>query len=73
MKLTWKEKLSYGFGALGKDMVCGLIFTFAMIYFTDVLKISAGFVGSLFFFAKFWDAVNDLGMGIIVVNTRTKW
>ena len=73
MKLTWKEKLSYGFGALGKDMVCGLIFTFAMIYFTDVLKISAGFVGSLFFFAKFWDAVNDLGMGIIVDNTRTKW
>ena len=73
MKLTWKEKLSYGFGAVGKDMVCGLIFTFAMIYFTDVLKISAGFVGSLFFFAKFWDAVNDLGMGIIVDNTRTKW
>ena len=73
MKVTWKEKLSYGFGALGKDMVCGLIFTFAMIYFTDVLKISAGFVGSLFFFAKFWDAVNDLGMGIIVDNTRTKW
>lgn len=73
MKVAWREKLSYGFGALGKDMVCGLIFTFAMIYFTDVLKISAGFVGSLFFFAKFWDAVNDLGMGVIVDNTRTKW
>lgn len=73
MKLTMKEKISYGLGALGKDMVCGLIFTYAMIYFTDVLQISASFVGSLFFFAKFWDAVNDLGMGMIVDNTRTRW
>ncbi len=26
-----------------------------------------------FFLAKFWDAVNDLGMGMIVDNTSTKW
>ena len=73
MKVSFKEKYSYGIGALGKDMVCGLIFTFSMLYFTDVLKISAAFVGTLFFLAKFWDAINDLGMGIIVDNTRTKW
>lgn len=73
MKLSAKEKYSYGFGALGKDMVCGLIFTYCMIYFTDVLKLSASFVGTLFFFAKFWDAVNDLGMGMVVDNTKTKW
>ena len=72
MKISMKEKISYGLGALGKDMVCGLIFTYAMIYFTDVLQISASFVGSLFFFAKFWDAVNDLGMGVLVDNTRTR-
>lgn len=71
--LSLKEKMSYGIGALGKDMVCGLIFTFAMIYFTDVLGLAASFVGNLFFFAKFWDAVNDLSMGVIVDNTRTKW
>ena len=73
MKVSRKEKYSYGFGALGKDMICGLIFTYCMIYFTDVLKLSASFVGTLFFFAKFWDAVNDLGMGMIVDNTSTKW
>lgn len=73
MKLSAREKYSYGIGALGKDMVCGLIFTYAMVYFTDVLKISAAFVGSLFFFAKFWDAVNDLGMGMIVDNTKSKF
>lgn len=71
--LSLREKLSYGIGATGKDMVCGLIFTYAMIYFTDVLQLSASFVGSLFFLAKFWDAVNDLGMGMIVDNTRSRW
>lgn len=72
-KLSFKEKYSYGIGAIGKDMCCGIIFTYCMLYFTDVLKLSAAFVGSLFFLAKFWDAVNDLGMGMIVDNTHTKW
>ncbi len=73
MKLSNKEKYAYGLGALGKDMACGIVFTYAMIYFTDVLKISASFVGTLFFFAKFWDAINDLSMGMIVDNTHTRW
>lgn len=72
-KLSFKEKYSYGLGALGKDMCCGIIFTYCMLYFTDVLKISAAFVGTLFFLAKFWDAINDLGMGMLVDNTRTRW
>ncbi|MGM9536617.1 MAG: melibiose:sodium transporter MelB [Intestinibacter sp.] len=71
--LSFKEKYSYGLGAIGKDMCCGIIFTYCMLYFTDVLKISTAFVGTLFFVAKFWDAVNDLAMGMIVDNTHTKW
>lgn len=54
-------------------MCCGIIFTYCMLYFTDVLRLSASFVGTLFFLAKFWDAVNDLGMGMIVDNTHTRW
>lgn len=47
--------------------------TFAMIYFTDVLKVSPGFVGIVFFVAKLWDAFNDLFMGMIVDNTRSRF
>ena len=72
-RLSFKEKYSYGVGAIGKDMCCGIIFTYCMLYFTDVLKLSASFVGTLFFLAKFWDAVNDLGMGMIVDNTHSRW
>lgn len=71
--LSFKEKYSYGVGAIGKDMVVNLIFAFCMLYYTDVLGLAAGFVGTLFFVAKFWDAINDLGMGMIVDNTRSRW
>lgn len=73
MKLTFKEKYSYGIGALGKDLICGLVGTYLMFYFTDVLTIAPAFVGTLFFVARFWDGINDLGMGIIVDNTKTRW
>lgn len=72
-KLSFKEKASYGVGAIGKDMACGIIFTYATMFFTDVLGLAAGFVGGLFFISKFWDAINDLGMGIVIQNTKTKW
>ena len=37
--LSLKEKYSYGIGAVGKDMCCGIIFTYCMLYFTDVLRL----------------------------------
>ena len=44
-----------------------------MLYLTDTLGITAGFVGTLFFAARMWDAVNDPVMGMIVDNTKTKY
>ena len=41
MQLTAKAKYSYGIGALGKDLVYGIVGTYLMIYFTDVDWISS--------------------------------
>ena len=72
-KVTAKEKYSYGIGAFGKDMVYAVVATYLMIFFTDEVGISSAFVGGLFFFSRFWDAINDPIMGLIVDNTKTKW
>lgn len=72
-KVTNKEKYSYGIGAFGKDMVYAFVATYLMIFFTDEVGLSSVFVGGLFFVSRFWDAVNDPLMGLIVDNTRTKW
>jgi len=72
-KIPGRVKYSFAFGALGKDLIYGMMATFAMIYFTDIIKVAPAFIGSMFFAAKIWDAFNDLFMGMIVDNTRSRW
>lgn len=73
MKLTFREKYSYGVGAFGKDLVYAFVATYLMIFFTDEVGLSSVFVGGLFFVSRFWDAINDPMMGMIVDNTNTKY
>ncbi len=71
-KLTWGEKLSFGAGAFGKDLVYALVATFIFVYFTDVCYIAPATVGVIFLIARIFDAVNDPVMGLIVDNTRSR-
>lgn len=72
MKLTLKEKASYGIGALGKDMACGIVNTFLMFYFTDVIGLAPAFLGILFLVARAWDAIDDPLIGWLIDNTKTR-
>ncbi|HZJ77397.1 MAG TPA: glycoside-pentoside-hexuronide (GPH):cation symporter [Clostridia bacterium] len=72
-KVPLYEKLGYGVGSIGKDMCYALVGSFFLYYCTDNLGISASFMGTLFFFARLWDAFNDPLMGTIVDNTRNKF
>ncbi len=73
MKLSVKEKISYGVGAVGKDMVYALSSGYVLYYYQDVLGVSAAFVGLILMIARVFDAVNDPLMGIVVAKTNTKW
>lgn len=73
MILTRKQKVSYGTGAVGKDMVYAFVSGFLLYYFNVVLGISGAFVGVLFMVARIFDAFNDPLMGVIVEKTKTRW
>lgn len=73
MKLGFKEKLSYGLGAVGKDLVYMLSASYVLYYFQDVLGVSAIAMGVILLVARVFDAFNDPIMGIIVAKTKTRW
>ena len=64
-KIPNRVKYCFAFGALGKDLIYGMIATFSMIYFTDIIKVAPAFIGSMFFVAKLWDAFNDLFISML--------
>jgi GPH family glycoside/pentoside/hexuronide:cation symporter len=73
MKLTLREKLSYGTG----DLACGLLFNtitlYLMFFYTDIFGISAAAAGTLLMVARILDGVWDLGVGVWVDRSRTRF
>lgn len=71
--LSGKEKISYGLGAVGKDMVYMLSASYILYYYQDLLGVSAIAMGIILLIARIFDAFNDPVMGIIVAKTKTRW
>ena len=58
-KLTWREKISYGFGDFGNGFMFDLGQAYLTKFFTDVAMIAPGIVGTIFAVTKIFDAFMD--------------
>lgn len=61
-----RDKIGYMFGDFGNDFTFLFASSFLMVFYTKVLGISGGMVGTLFLVARFVDAFTDVTMGRIV-------
>ena len=61
-----RDKIGYMFGDFGNDFTFIFASSFLMVFYTKVLGISGGTVGTLFLVARFVDAFTDVTMGRIV-------
>ena len=68
----WRDKVGYMFGDFGNDFTFLFASTFLMIFYTKVLGISMGLVGTLFLTARCIDAFTDVTMGRIVDRMHTE-
>lgn len=71
MKL--RQKLAYGVGAVGKDMVYMLSASYVLYYYQDILGVSSLAMGIILMVARVFDALNDPLMGMLVAKTKTRW
>lgn len=60
-----RDKLGYMFGDFGNDFTFILSTSILMKFYTDVMGVSAGIVGTIMMLARFVDAITDVTMGRI--------
>ncbi len=62
----WRDKVGYLFGDFGNDFTFLFASSFLMVFYTKVLGIDMGIVGTLFIVARCLDAFTDVTMGRLV-------
>lgn len=73
VKLTTKEKIAYGLGDTGSNIVFQVVINFMMFFYTDVFGITAAAAGTLMLVVRAFDAITDPLMGAIADRTKSRW
>ena len=72
-KITFREKLGYGFGDMASSMFWKIFGMYLLFFYTKVFGISPAAAGTMFLLTRIWDAVNDPIMGLLSDRTNTRW
>lgn len=67
-----RDKIGYMFGDFGNDFTFIFASSFLMVFYTKVLGISGGMVGTLFLVARFVDAFTDVTMDASSTQRRRR-
>ena len=66
LKLSIFDKLTYCSGGMGFCICFMMIGSYLLYVFTDIFYLSPTVAANIFLFTRFWDAINDPIMGVIV-------
>ena len=71
-----RNRLTFGLGTFGRDMVYALVSMYLIFYLTDIINLPTStlwWVAGIILVARIFDALTDPVMGFIVDNTNTRW
>lgn len=66
------ERTAYMTGNIGTALVNTIIASFLLFFYTDVLYLNGGIIGTILLFSRIFDGVTDILMGMIVDRTKSK-
>jgi glucuronide carrier protein len=72
-KLGTMQYLGYAAGDAANNLAFSMSSFFLLIYYTDVVGISAAAAGTLFLVIRIWDGFADIFAGRVVDRTMTRW
>ena len=70
LRLPLKEKIAYGIGDLGSNILLDIGTLYLLKFYTDVLGLPGTYGGIIFLIAKFFTAFTDMGTGIVLDSRR---
>ena len=71
--MTRGSLVGYGVGDFGINLYFMSVMTWLLIFYTDVMGISAFTAAGIFAVARFVDALSDPLMGMIAERTKSRW
>ena len=72
-RLRLPQYLGYTAGDAANNLAFSMTSMFLLLYYTDVVGISAAAAGTLFLVVRAWDAFADIFAGRMVDRTNTRW
>ena len=72
-KLPLGSTIAYSIGSSGANISFYMINNYLMLFYTDIVTLSAAAISAIMLIARIWDAVNDPMMGMIEDRTHTRW
>jgi len=72
-KLTFREKLGYGFGDLASCLFWATIMTQLLFFYTDIFGLTGKVAGLMFLVSRLLDAVFDVIIGMAADRTKSRW
>ena len=70
--LKWYNKVGYGSGDVGGNVVYAFIAFFVMIYLTDTMGLNPGIIGTLIMASRIFDGISDIFFGSLIDKTNTR-
>ena len=71
-----RNRISFGVGTVGRDMVYAIVSMFLIVYLSEVMDLpdsTMWWITGIIFVARIFDALTDPVMGFIIDNTNTRW